>query len=217
MILPADKNYSYADGDEYYQWSPDSKWLLVQFGLPDRIQVPQVGLVSADGKGEIHNLTESGYDSNTPKWVMDGKMMIWGSDRRGARQQGGELITADVYGMFFTRAAYDRFRLTKEEFALVKELLTLGHLNEFDRRSHKVFLRGYQVQPLDRTIEDHAVERDVHHEGVIESAARGVFGKTQTACGVGLRVAVHDESPHILLGKRRAKFMAVVVLPTPPF
>ncbi|HTY60175.1 MAG TPA: S41 family peptidase [Bacteroidota bacterium] len=120
-ILPADKNYSYADGDQYYQWSPDSKWFLVQFGLPDRIQVPQVGLVSADGKGEIHNLTESGYDSNMPKWVMDGKMMIWGSDRRGARQQGGELITADVYGMFFTRAAYDRFRLTKEEFALVKE------------------------------------------------------------------------------------------------
>ena len=27
----------------------------------------------------------------------------------------------DVYGMFFTRAAYDRFRLSKEEFALVKE------------------------------------------------------------------------------------------------
>jgi tricorn protease len=120
-ILPGDKNYSYADGDEYYQWSPDSKWFLVQFGLPDRIQVPQVGLVSADGKGEIHNLTESGYDSFMPKWVMDGKMMIWGSDRQGARQQGGDLFTADVYGMFFTRAAYDRFRLSKEEFALVKE------------------------------------------------------------------------------------------------
>ncbi len=120
-ILPGDRNYSYADGDQYYQWSPDSKWFLVQFGLPERIQVPQIGLVSADGKGEIHNLTESGYDSFDPKWVMDGKMMIWGSDRHGARQQGGDLFTADVYGMFFTRAAYDRFRLSKEEFALVKE------------------------------------------------------------------------------------------------
>ena len=27
----------------------------------------------------------------------------------------------DVYGMFFTKAAFDRFKLTKEEFALVKE------------------------------------------------------------------------------------------------
>jgi tricorn protease len=120
-ILPAEVNYSYADGDQYYQWSPDGKWFLVQFGLPERIFTPQVGLVSSDGKGEIHNLTQSGYDSYQPKWVMDGKMMIWGSDREGTRGQGGDLTSADVYGMFFTRAAFDRFKLTKEEFALVKE------------------------------------------------------------------------------------------------
>ena len=120
-ILPADMNYSYADGDEYYQWSPDGKWFLVQFGLAGRVQTPEVGLVSADGKGEVHDLTHSGYDNSEPRWSMDGKMFIWGSDRRGARQQGGDLITADVYGMFLTKAAFDRFRLTKEEFALVKE------------------------------------------------------------------------------------------------
>jgi Tol biopolymer transport system component len=121
MIMPAEMNYSYADGDQYYQWSPDSKWFLVQYGLRDRIFTPEVGLVSADGKGEMHNLTLSGYDDAVPKWSMDGKMMIWGSDRGGARQQSGDLTSGDVYGMFFTRAAFDRFKLTKEEFALVKE------------------------------------------------------------------------------------------------
>ncbi|MGA7162063.1 MAG: peptidase S41, partial [Bacteroidota bacterium] len=120
-IMPADKNYSYADGDQYYQWSPDGKWFLVQFGYPERIFASQVGLVSADGKGEIHNLTLSGYDNGMPKWVMDGKMMIWGSDRNGTREQGGSIFSADVYGMFFTKAAFDRFKLTKEEFALVKD------------------------------------------------------------------------------------------------
>jgi Tol biopolymer transport system component len=120
-VLTADRNYSYADGDQYYQWSPDGKWFLAQFGLPERVFTSQVGLVSSDGKGEVHNLTESGYDSFQPKWVIDGKMMIWGSDREGAREQGGNIISADVYGMFFTRAAFDRFNLTKEEFALVKE------------------------------------------------------------------------------------------------
>jgi tricorn protease len=120
-IMPADKNYSYADGDQYYQWSPDGKWFLVQFGYPERIFTSQVGLVSSDGKGDIHNLTQSGYDSFEPKWMMDGKMMIWGSDREGTRQQGGDLFSGDVYGMFFTKAAFDRFNLTKEEFALVKE------------------------------------------------------------------------------------------------
>ena len=120
-ILTADKNYSYADGDQYYEWSPDSKWLLVQFGLPERILTPEVGLISADGTGELHNLTQSGYDDVTPKWVMDGRMMIWGSDREGTRQQSGEPSSADVYAMYFTKASYDRSKLSKEEFALLKE------------------------------------------------------------------------------------------------
>lgn len=121
VVLPADKNYSYADGDQYYEWSPDSKWLLVQFGLPERVMTPEVGLVAADGKSAVVNLTLSGYDDYAPKWAMGGKMMIWGSDREGARQQAGYAITADVYAMFFSKDAFDRFKLSKEELALVKE------------------------------------------------------------------------------------------------
>ncbi|HEX9513889.1 MAG TPA: S41 family peptidase [Puia sp.] len=120
-ILPADKNYSYADGDQYYQWSPDGKWFLVQFGPPERVQTPEVGLVSANGKAEVINLTLSGYDDVYPKWTLDGKMMIWGSDRDGARVQAGYPVTADVFGMFFTKDAFDRAKLSKEELALLKE------------------------------------------------------------------------------------------------
>ena len=122
VVLPADKNYSYADGDQYYQWSPDGKWFLVQFGPPERVQTPEVGLVAADGKSAVINLTLSGYDDFSPKWAMDGKMMIWGSNREGARQQAGYAITADVYGMWFSKDAFDRFKLSKEEFALLKEV-----------------------------------------------------------------------------------------------
>ena len=120
-IMTADKNYSYADGDQYYKWAPDGKWFLVQYGHADRVMAPEVGLVSADGKGELHNLTLSGYNDYSPKWCMGGKMMIWGSDREGARQQGGDLISGNVYGMFFSKEAFDRFSLSKEDFALVKE------------------------------------------------------------------------------------------------
>ena len=69
----------------------------------------------------VRNLTQSGYDDATPKWAMDGKMMIWGTTRDGALSQGGGAISGDVYGMYFTKAAYDRAKLSKEEFALVKE------------------------------------------------------------------------------------------------
>ena len=121
VILPADKNYSYSDGDQYYQWSPDGKWFLVQYGPLERVQTPEVGLVASDGRSGVINLTLSGYDDVTPKWAMDGKMMIWGSDRDGARQQAGYPITADVFGMFFSKDAFDRFKLSKDELALVKE------------------------------------------------------------------------------------------------
>ncbi|HSU24979.1 MAG TPA: hypothetical protein VLI65_03255, partial [Pyrinomonadaceae bacterium] len=120
-VLPAERNYSYADGDQYYQWSPDSKWLLVQFGPAERMFTPEVGLVAADGSGELRNVTQSGYDDFTPKWAMDGKMMIWGSDREGALSQGGGAVSGDVYAMYFTKAFYDRSKLSKEEFALLKE------------------------------------------------------------------------------------------------
>lgn len=120
-ILTADKNYSYADGDQYYQWSPDGKWFLLTFGPPERIWNPEVGIIAADGKGSLHNLTESGYDDNAPKWTMDGKMMIWGSNREGTRQQGGDLATADVYAMYFSKELFDRSKLSKEEYALWKE------------------------------------------------------------------------------------------------
>ena len=99
VVLPADKNYSYADGDQYYQWAPDSKWLLVSFGLPQRIFTPEVGLVAADGRSDVHNLTQSGYDDVNPKFSPDGKTIVWGSTREGSLAQGGGATSADIYAM----------------------------------------------------------------------------------------------------------------------
>jgi Tol biopolymer transport system component/C-terminal processing protease CtpA/Prc len=119
-ILPADYNYSYSDGDQSYRWSPDGKWFLVQFAFVN-LFTPQVGLVSSDGKGKVVDLTKNGFGTLAARWGMDGTMMTYGSPREGAINTAGNPVEYDVYGMFFTRAAYDRFRLSKEEFALVKE------------------------------------------------------------------------------------------------
>jgi tricorn protease len=119
-ILPAECNYSYADGDQNYRWSPDGKWFLVQFGYV-RLFTPQVGLVSSDGKGQVINLTKSGFANADPRWGMDGTMTYYGSTREGAADMAGNTLTMDVYGMFFTRDAYDRFRLSKADYNLLKE------------------------------------------------------------------------------------------------
>jgi tricorn protease len=119
-ILPAEYNYSYSDGDQFYRWSPDGKWFLVQFGFV-RLFTAQVGLVASDGKGKVINLTKSGFDNVGPRWGMDGTMMYYGCTREGAINQSGNTMTLDIYGMFFTREAYDRFRLSKADFELLKE------------------------------------------------------------------------------------------------
>jgi tricorn protease len=119
-ILPAQYNYSYADGDQHYEWSPDGKWFLVQFGVV-RLFTPQVGLVSSDGKGEVINLTKSGFENVSARWGMDGTMMYYGCTREGAADMDGSPVAYDVYGMFFTREAFDRFKLSKQDYALLKE------------------------------------------------------------------------------------------------
>ncbi len=109
------------EGDQYFQWSPDSKWILFDYSVPG-FAPGEIGLVRADGKGSVGNLTQSGFRDARAKWIMGGKAMLWFSNRDGlkavAQSGGGQM---DVYAMFFTKDAWDRFRLTKEEFALVKE------------------------------------------------------------------------------------------------
>ncbi len=120
MVYEAKANYSYSDGDQYYQWSPDSKWFLINFNR-DGQWIPEAGLIKASGQESIINLTNSGYSDYVPKWVMDGEAMIWFSDRDGMKNHGSWGASADVYGMFFTQEAYDKFTLSKEDYALLKE------------------------------------------------------------------------------------------------
>jgi len=119
-ILPGDLNYSYSDGDQWYQWSPDGKWFLASFS-PNALFSNDVALISADGKGEIKNLTNSGYSDSDPKWMIGGKAMIWFSDRQGLRSHGSWGAQRDVYAMFFTKKAWDEFNLSKEDYENLKE------------------------------------------------------------------------------------------------
>lgn len=118
-VLPGDRNYSYSDGDQHYAWSPDGKWFLAEF-LQPRQWISQVGLVSAKG-GEPVNLTLSGYNDGGPRWIMAGKGMMWFSDRDGMKNDASWGGQADAYAMFFDQKAWDRFRLSKEEFQLLKD------------------------------------------------------------------------------------------------
>ena len=121
LVLAGDKNYSYEDGDQWYDWSPDGKWFVVQFNDPHRWS-SEAGLVDAGGKQQLTNLTRSGYEDVHPCWSPDGKSMIWFSDRAGLHGNGaGGITQGDAYALFFTQKAFDRFNLSKAELELVKK------------------------------------------------------------------------------------------------
>jgi len=120
LIMPGSKSYSYSDGDQYFAWSPDGKWFLVDFNQENH-WIGEVGIVSSTGNGEVINLTKSGYEDGNGKWMMDGKMMIWFSDRDGLKNHASWGASSDVYGMFFTQDAYDRYQLNEEDYKLLKE------------------------------------------------------------------------------------------------
>jgi len=135
-ILPGDKNYSYSDGDQWYQWSPDGKWFLAQF-LDRGRWIDEIGLIPASGEGEVVNLTNSGYTDALPKWQMNGEMAIWFTDRQGMRSHGSWGAQADVYAMFFDPAAWEKFNLSQEEYELLKEKEEEKEESEDDDKEEK--------------------------------------------------------------------------------
>jgi Tol biopolymer transport system component/C-terminal processing protease CtpA/Prc len=119
-ILAAGTNYSYSDGDQWFDWSPDSKWLVFNYLQPNH-WLDEIAMAPADGKGPITNLTQSGYDDYMPRFMAGGKMIIYQSWRDGMKSHGSWGSENDMYAMFTTQEAFDRFKLSKAEFALLKE------------------------------------------------------------------------------------------------
>ncbi len=113
--------YSYSDGDVWFEWSPDSRWLLSSYIGTGGWNSQDVALVNASGNGEVHNLTESGYNESNGKWVLGGKAMTFESDRAGYRSHGSWGAEGDIYIMFFDLDAYEHFTMNKEEKVLLEE------------------------------------------------------------------------------------------------
>ena len=71
-MLPGDMNYSYSDGDQWYEWSPDGRWFAVQF-LSNTRWSSEVGLIPSSGEGALVNVTKSGYEDVHPHVRQEGR------------------------------------------------------------------------------------------------------------------------------------------------
>ncbi len=134
LLTPKDL-FHMGDGDKYFKWSPDSKWLLVEWSKT--LSNDDVLLMAADGSKQV-NLNESGYQDSRPMWVNGGKQMLWFSNRNGLKSYATSGRSEnDVYSMFFTQDAWDKFNLSDEEYKLNKAIKEEKEKKEKEAKKEK--------------------------------------------------------------------------------
>ncbi|MFC2151624.1 S41 family peptidase [Bacteroidota bacterium] len=170
-ILDGKYNYSYSDGDQWYQWSPDGKWFLATY-TPFHLFSNEVALVDAQGKQKIINLTKSGYYDSNPKWMMKGNTMIWFNDRQGLRSHGSWGSQYDVYGLFLNKKTFDQFNLTKEETELLEENGDKKDEKENEDKKDKKKDNEDKIEDIEidlKNIEDRKVRLTIHSSNLADA------------------------------------------------
>lgn len=105
-----------------FTWSPDSKWFTLSYISNNHDPYSDIGIVSAKGGQSIKCLTGTAYFDESPKWVMDGNAILFKSNRFGMRNQASWGSQSDAFLLFLNKDAYDKYRLSKEDYEMLKEL-----------------------------------------------------------------------------------------------
>lgn len=119
LLVDSTHNYSYSDGDQYFSWSPDSKWIALEF-IDKKRWVGEVGIVNIETK-KLHNLSQSGYNDFAPRFMGNGSIFVWFSDRNGMRSHGSWGSQSDAYALFLTNKSWEQFKLSDVDYELRKE------------------------------------------------------------------------------------------------
>ena len=111
--------WRYAADSNHLAWSPDGRYLLVDY--EQSAGSDEIGLLAVDEPGRKRNLTRNGFFDAGGRWVLDGKAMLWQSDRDGRRDFRGRNSELSVWLQFFDKAAYERFRLSEARLLAFEE------------------------------------------------------------------------------------------------
>ncbi|NOZ13656.1 MAG: peptidase S41 [Acidobacteria bacterium] len=190
-VLPGRYNFSYTDGDQWYDWSPDGKWFLVQF-QNDTYFSTEMGLIPANNSKAPINLTNSGFDDMQPSWMAEGSMMLWFSNRDGLHSLASTgRSQMDVYALFATKKAYDRFKLSKEEFELAKEAEKEAEKKKKDKKDKEKKKEKKEIKPI-----------SIDFDGLTERKVR----LTQQSAFLSGAVVTPDASKLIFMAKYEKKY-----------
>lgn len=103
------------------QWSPDGTMLLIENTKASHQPYGDISVVEVN-TGKIHDITNTGYFDESPRWALDGKAILFLSERYGMRNHASWGSMYDVMLAFLTKDAYDKYCLSEEDYALLKEV-----------------------------------------------------------------------------------------------
>ncbi|MFN3213286.1 MAG: S41 family peptidase [Henriciella sp.] len=120
-LFTADQNYSYADGDISFNFSPDSKWVAADFSPRGYYFYTDIGLAPVDGSALAKDISVNGYFDGGPVWHSSGDLVYWFTDRYGERTHGSWGSEGDIVGAFLNEASWTRFNLSEQERAALEK------------------------------------------------------------------------------------------------
>lgn len=129
MDLKTKKTRQLTDGTTYAHrrkgfeafWSPDSKWIAINYIQPEHDPYGDIALINVES-GKLTKVTATGYFDEGTHWVMDGNALLFLSERYGMRNHASWGSHYDVMITFLNKDSYDKFRLSKEDYELLKEV-----------------------------------------------------------------------------------------------
>lgn len=112
---------NYRTGGFPVYWAPDSRLLALETINPSHEPYGDITIVDTQ-TGEFIPVTRTGYFDQEPRWSDDGNALIFASERYGMRNHASWGSEMDVMMAFLNKEAYDKFRLSEEDYALLKEV-----------------------------------------------------------------------------------------------
>ena len=120
LVMPQETIH-FRDGDQTFSWSPDSQWIMFEYGK--LLNNSDIALIKADGTAQKKVIVPSGYYDASPKWVNDGKQIIWFSNAEGLKSYATSgRAQYDVYSLFFTQEEWDKFNMSEDDFKLMQAI-----------------------------------------------------------------------------------------------
>jgi tricorn protease len=113
-VLSRDFNYSYADGDLWYAWSPDGRWLAASHAR--EWSNADVGILDTTGNEPPRVLVPNGFYDWSAQFSADGEMVVWMSDILGLRRTDQNSEQSDVLIAALTQRAADRLQLSQKDY-----------------------------------------------------------------------------------------------------